>query len=115
MEFSHGDFACAADIYRDGNDIVVRFYNSEREHTAQQIVDHVAVDLGYGYICIKFKDEYGGLLSGVLDDRYFNSDTMVKAAIEFVENLSPLARTVYLPHHVVRFQSVAYIEYNGES
>ncbi len=114
MEFSYSGFSCEADIYRNGDDIVVRFYNQEREHTDQQIVDLVVVDPGFGYMCLKFKGEYGGLLSGFLNERFFISDQMVKAAIDFVENLSPLSAKVYLPHQVVCFKPVSYVEYNGE-
>lgn len=113
MEFRYGTFSCAVDIFTSGPDVVVRFYNQEREHQEPEIVNLVVVDPGYGYLCLKFKGN-AGLLSGFLDERFFSEDELIHQAIEFVESLSPRSKSAYIPHHVDRVKPTTFVEYNGE-
>ena len=113
MEFTYGSFSCAVDVFTSGADLVVRFYDAKREHQEAEIVNLVVVDPGYGYLCLKFKGGEG-LLSGLLDERFFADDELINQAIEFVESLSPRSRTAYIPHHVDRVRLTTFVEYNGE-
>jgi len=114
MKFVNGTFSCDAEVYRNGDDVAVRFYDKSKEHEASQIVNLVIVDPGFGYICLKFKDKDSGLLSGFFREDAFASDAMVQAAIDFVKDLTPLAKSAYIPHHVDRVKLMSYVEYNGE-
>lgn len=60
------------------------------------------------------KIQNSSLLSGFLDESIFSSDDLVEAAIEFIEDLSPIAKDVCIPHHVDRVKLTNYVEYNGE-
>jgi len=113
MQFTHYNFCCAVDVFKKDDDIIARFYDAAKEHGTGEIHDLVIVDAGYGYLCLKFKDD-DGLLSGCLDEFVFATDDIVEAAIEFVESLSPKSAFAYIPHHVDRVRKISYVEYNGE-
>ena len=68
--FEYKSFSCDVDIFRNGDDLVVRFYDKSQEHSEEEIVDLVIVEPGYGYICLKFKGD-DGLVSGFLDKNIF--------------------------------------------
>jgi hypothetical protein len=112
MKFQHEDFNCDVDVFMNGDDLLVRFYDRSTEQNEEQICDLVIVEPGYGVICLKFKGQ-DGLLSGFLDESVF-SEAAVESAIDFVEKLSPQSGKAYIPHHVRRFKVTSYIEYNGE-
>lgn len=111
--FEYKDFSCDVDIFRNENDLIVRFYDKSREQNEDEIVNLVVIEPGYGYMCLKFKGD-GGLLSGFLDKKVFHNEKIVDAAIAFVESLSPLSIEVYLPHHIDLISRDSYVEYNGE-
>jgi hypothetical protein len=112
MKFQYEGFSCDVELYTNGNDLVVRFFNRSAEHDEEQIHDLVIVDPGFGVICLKFKGQ-DALLSGFLDESVF-SEAAVASAIEFVERLSPRSASAYIPHHVRRFKATSAVEYNGE-
>jgi hypothetical protein len=112
MKFQHEGFCCDVELYANGDDCVVRFFDRATEHVADQIHDLVTVDPGFGMICLKFKGQ-DGLLSGFLDESVF-SEAAVVSAIDFVERLSPRSTAAYIPHHVRRFKATRAVEYNGE-
>ncbi len=111
--FSFEEFSCGTDIYRKGDDLLVRFYDKAKEQRADQIADLVIVDSGFGFISLKFKGD-NGLVGGYLDKSVFVSDAIVHAAIEYVESLSPKSAGAYLPHHIDLVVRDGYVEYNGE-
>jgi len=111
--FEHEHFTCDVDIFKRNDDILVRFYDASKEQTEEEIVNLVIVEPGHGYICLKFKGD-DGLLSGFLDKNVFSNNSMVEAAISFVESLSPLSDGAYLPHHIDLISRESYVEYNGE-
>ena len=113
MKFEYENFACDVDIFYRNNDILVRFYDRLKEQEEHQIVNLVIVGSDYGYLILKIKGD-SGILSGFLNETVFSSDEMVEAAINFLENLSPIARQVCIPHHVERVKLTSYVEYNGE-
>lgn len=113
MIFQYENFSCDVDIFRNEDDLIVRFYDKLQEHSEEQIINLVIVDSGYGYICLKFKGN-DGLLSGFLDRSVFLNEDMVDAAILFVESLSALSEGAYLPHHIDLVSRDSYVEYNGE-
>jgi hypothetical protein len=112
MRFQHESFCCDVELYTNGDNMVVRFFDRSAEHDEEQIHDLVIVDPGFGVICLKFKGG-GALLSGFLDESVF-SEAAVVSAIEFVERLSPRSDSAYIPHHVRRFKATGVVEYNGE-
>ena len=112
MKFKYGNFSCDVDIFRNGNDVALRFYDAQREYTEEQIVNCVIVDSGYGFLCLKIKGE-DGLVSGYLNKSVFSSEDMVDAAIDFLEEIS-LVTWGYTPYHIDLVQFVDYVEYNGE-
>lgn len=111
-KFQHEDFSCDVDVFTNGDDLLVRFYDKTTEQTEDEICNLVIVNPGYGVICLKFKGN-DGLLSGFLDHSVFSEATVV-SAINFVENLSPRSANAYIPHHVRIFNAKSFIEYNGE-
>lgn len=113
MKFEYENFSWDVDIFRNRDDLIVRFYEKSREQSEEQIVYLVIVEPGHGYICLKFKGD-GGLLSGFLDKNIFCNEEMVDEAIEFVESLSPLSEYIYLPHHIDLISRDGYVEYNVE-
>ncbi len=113
MKFIYENFVCDTDVFSDGDNLTVRFYDKEKEHSEEQIHDLVIVEPGYGYICLKFKG-VEGLLSGFLDETIFLTDEIICKAVEFVENLSPKSSSAYIPHHIRRVRLTSYVEYNGE-
>jgi len=113
IKFQHEDFSCDVDVFTNGDDLLVRFYDSSREHNEEQICNLVIVQPGYGVICLKFKGQSSALLSGFLDESVF-SEAAVDSAIDFVEKLLPRSSKTYIPYHVRRFKETSYIEYNGE-
>ncbi|MEO0688410.1 MAG: hypothetical protein AAFY76_25945, partial [Cyanobacteria bacterium J06649_11] len=82
--FRYENFSCDVDIFKNGNDILVRFYDKCREQSEEQITNLVIVEPGFGYMCLKFKGN-DRLLSGWLDKNIFFQEDMVKSAIAFVE------------------------------
>lgn len=114
MKFQYEDFSCDVDIFKNGEDLIVRFYHKFMEQSEDQVVNLVIVESGFGYICLKFKGD-DGLLSGFLDKNVFCNEDIVDAAIEYVESLSPKSRFAYLPHHVDLVLRDGYVEYNGET
>ncbi len=114
MKFIYKDFACDAEKYDlDEKSFIIKFFNREREHKAHEIIDYVFVDPGFGYICLKFKGE-DALLSGFLDERIFTDDSIIKAAIRYVESLSPFSDLAYIPHNIMKIKCTGSVEYNGE-
>jgi hypothetical protein len=113
MKFEYQNFSCDVDIFYRDNDIMVRFYESSQEQSEEEICDFVIVSPSYGYLLFKAKGGTG-LLSGFLDESIFSSNDLVEAAIDFLENLSPIAKEVCIPHHVNRVKLTSYVEYNGE-
>ena len=113
MKFNFEKFTCDVDVFRNGDDLIARFYDKNTEQDSHEIVDLVIVDPGFGYISLKFKGD-DALLGGLLYKHVFSSEAMVCAAIEFIESLSPKANGAYIPHHIDLVSRVNYIEYNGE-
>ncbi len=113
MKFTGTSFSCEVAIFRDGADLVVRFYDQAKEHTPAQLHDLVIANPGYGYLCLKFIGP-DALLTGFLDEAVFATDALVLEAIDWVERLAPGAAGAYIPHHVRRFTSTSFVEYNGE-
>lgn len=113
MKFIFNHYSCDVEIFNKDEDIVVRFYDKSKEHNEDEIINLVIVDPGYGYLCLKIKGD-AALLSGFLDERFFLSDEMVEAAIDFIEGFSPHAKNRYMPYHIARFKQTSYAEYNGE-
>ena len=113
MKFLYRDFSCDVDIFKNGDDILVRFYDKRKEQKAEEIINLVIVDPGYGYISLKFKGE-DGLMGGFLWEDVFSDEGMVNAVIEFVESLSPKSENAYIPHHIDLVKKEGYVEYNGE-
>lgn len=113
MKFEFEAFSCDVDTFYNGNDLLVRFYDSSKEQKEDEISNLVIVDPGYGYLYIKFKGD-AGLLGGFLDEKVFSSDELVDAAIDFIQCLTPLSNNIYLPYHVDRVRLTSYVEYNGE-
>lgn len=112
MTFEHEAFRCDVELFKNGDDLVVRFFDRSREHSEEQICNLVIVDPGFGVLCLKFKGR-DALLSGFLDESAF-SESAAQAAIEFVQRLSPRSAGAYIPYHVRRFSARGFIEYNGE-
>jgi hypothetical protein len=112
MKFQHEGFRCDVEVFTNGDDLLVRFFDSSREQDEEQICNLVIVDPGFGVLCLKFKGQ-DALLSGFLDESAF-SEAAARSAIEFVERLSPRSAAAYIPHHVRRFRATSFIEYNGE-
>ena len=113
MKFSYKQFTCDVDVFKNEDGILLRFYDSSKEQSEEEIANLVIVDSGYGFLCLKIKGE-DGLISGYLNRNIFASDEMVYAVIEFLENLFPKYTGGYIPYHIDRVQFVDYIEYNGE-
>lgn len=110
MRFIGTGFSCDIAVFRHENDLVVKFYDQAKEHPPEQLRDLVIADPGYGYLSLKSVGS-GALLTGFLDEAVF-SDALAEEAIELVERLAPAAG--YVPHHVRRFRSTGFVEYNGE-
>ena len=114
MKFISGDFSCDTEKYMlNDKSFIVKFFDKEKEHSEKKICDYVWVEPGYGYICLKYKGK-DALLSGFLDEGIF-TDSMIYAAIDFVESLSPYAHDAYIPHNVMKVKISGSIEYNGET
>lgn len=114
MKFVFKKFECDVDIFRNEDDILVRFYDKSLEQEEKDIINYVIVDSGFGSICLKFKGE-DALLSGVLYKNVFQSVDIISAAIDFVEKLSPKSEFAYIPHHINLVSNESYVEYNGET
>ncbi|MNZ70905.1 hypothetical protein D3C78_892560 [compost metagenome] len=54
------------------------------------------------------------MLSGYLNEVIFSSDEMVDAAIEYVVELAPQSKNLYMPYHISRVRETSFVEYNGE-
>lgn len=113
MEFRYKNHSCNVDVFRNNDNLVVKFFDQTKEHSADQIHDLVIVDPGYGYISLKFIGT-DALLSGFLDETFFTSEEIINEAIDFVESLSEKSSGAYIPHHVVKFKRSGFVEYNGE-
>ncbi len=113
MKFEYREFSCDIDIFKKGDDILVRFYDKEKEQKEKDIVNLVIVEPGFGYISLKFKGK-DGLMGGFLRNEIFADESMVDAAIDFVESLSPKSEDAYIPHHIDLVSTERYVEYNGE-
>jgi hypothetical protein len=114
MKFTFGAFSCDVDVFRRDTDVMARFYDKDKEHDDHQIVNYVRVDPGFGFLCLKFKSSWAGLLSGFLLEEVFSSDEMFYCAIDYVMSLSPLSDDAYIPYHVDRVRTTSHVEYNGE-
>ena len=112
MKFTYEAFSCDVDIFRNHDDVVIRFYDATKEQTEEQIVNLVIVASGFGFLCFKRKGE-SGLVSGFLDKKIFSSDEMVGETINFLEKCCDVLWG-YVPWHVDRVALVDYDEYNGE-
>ncbi|MNI25588.1 hypothetical protein D3C73_792460 [compost metagenome] len=113
MKFHYKSFTCDVDIFYKDQDIVVRFYDSSSEPQEEEIVNLVVVDPGFGYLYLKFKGD-AALLGGYLNEVIFSSNEMVDAAIQFIENLAPQSKNLYMPYHILRVRETSFVEYNGE-
>lgn len=113
MKFEYESFSCDVDVFYKENDVLVRFYDSSKEQSGDEIIDLVIVEPGYGYLLIKYKGD-AALLSGLLDENIFSSDELIEAAIEFLEGLSKVSGDIYTPYHIDRVRLTSYLEYNGE-
>jgi hypothetical protein len=113
MKFEYKNFSCDVDLFRNGDDLLVKFFDASKEQKEEEIHDLVFVDPGFGYLFLKYKGD-GGLLGGFLDEDVFSTDELVNAAINFLESLSPMSNICYVPHHVERIKRTSYVEYNGE-
>lgn len=114
MKFIFSNVSCDVDLYLNDQDTVVRFYNKRREQDEDEIINLVHVDPGYGYLCLKYKGKDAALLSGLLDESFFNTDDIIQAAINFIEDVSPDAKNRYVPYHITRIKKTSFVEYNGE-
>lgn len=112
-KFTYRDFSCDVDIFYCGQDVILRFYDSSREQTEEQICNYVLVDSGYGFLCLKYKGS-DGLLSGYLNHTIFSNEEIIYAAIEFLEDISPRSKYGYIPYHIDLIKFIDYSEYNGE-
>ena len=101
------------DLFCNGEDVLLRFYDGTREHRESEIVNLVIVDPGYGFLCLKIKGDCG-LISGCLDESVFTSEKMIESAVDFLKNLAPRINDGYVPFHVQRVKTIDYVEYNGE-
>jgi hypothetical protein len=113
MKFEYESFSCDVDVFYKENDVLVRFYDSSKEQSEDEIIDLVIVEPGYGYLLIKYKGD-SALLSGFLDENIFSSDELIEAAIEFLESLSKVSGDIYTPYHIDLVKRTTYLEYNGE-
>lgn len=113
MKFTFESFSCDVDVFLKDQDIIIRFYDRSREQEEEEIINLVIVDPGFGYLCLKVKGE-DALLSGYLDESIFQTNEIVDAAIEFIQDLSPSTKNCYMPYHVALFRRTSFIEYNGE-
>ncbi|MNE36203.1 hypothetical protein D3C76_911230 [compost metagenome] len=113
MKFHFKSFTCDVDIFYKDQDVMVRFYDALREPKEEDIVNLVVVDSGFGYLYLKFKGD-AALLSGYLNEVIFSSDEMVDAAIEYVVELAPQSKNLYMPYHISRVRETSFVEYNGE-
>ncbi|MCL1993457.1 MAG: hypothetical protein FWG66_10990 [Spirochaetes bacterium] len=111
MKFNFGRFSCDVEVFENGKDTVLRFFDKSKEQNEAEITNLVIVDSGYGFLCLRVKGRYG-LLSGFLDKAVFSSVEMAEAAVDFAEKLFPEIEPVY--HHVDCVKQVDYLEYNGE-
>lgn len=111
--FIYKDFSCEVDIFKNGKDVILRFYDDSKEQKEEEIHDYVMVDSGYGFLCLKYKGD-SALLSGYLCKSVFSTDEMIDAAIELLENISPESKSVYMPYHIECVEVMGYMEYNGE-
>lgn len=114
MKFIYNSISCDVELYLNDQDTVVRFYDKNSEQHEDEIINLVHVDPGHGYLCLKYKGKDAALLSGLLDEGFFNTDEIVQAAINFIENISPDAKNRYVPHHISRIKKTNFVEYNGE-
>lgn len=113
MKFTYNRFSCDVDKFTQSDDVIFRFYDGARVQSQEEIVNLVFVDPGYGYMCLMIKGD-SALLSGYLDEAIFDSEEMVDAAIQFVEDFTPEVKNVYMPYHIARVKKTGYVEYNGE-
>ena len=113
MKFKFEHFVCNLDIFKRDHDLLVRFYDSSKEQEEIDIVNLIIVEPGYGYICLKLKGD-DSLLSGFLDEDIFSNPEMVEAAICFLESLSPLSSSAYIPYQIDLISRKSFIGYNGE-
>lgn len=111
--FIYKDFSCEVDTFKNGKDVILRFYDASREQKEEEIQDYVVVDSGYGFLCLKYKGD-SALLSGYLCKSVFCTDEMIDAAIEFLENISPESKNLYMPYHIECVEVMNDVEYNGE-
>ncbi|MFE5321866.1 hypothetical protein ACFQ88_24530 [Paenibacillus sp. NPDC056579] len=114
MKFVYDTISCDVELYFNDHDTVVRFYDKQREQHEDEIINLVHVDPGHGYFCLKYKGKDAALLSGFLDESFFNSDEIVQAAINFIENVLPDTKNRYVPYHISRIRKTSFSEYNGE-
>ncbi len=113
MKFTYKDFSCDTEVYKNNDNVIVKFFDQNKEHKYGQIINCVIVDPGFGYINFKLIGEGSALLSGFLDETVFNSNELINSAIDFVENITK-AEDCYTPHHVCKIKINGYVEYNGE-
>ncbi|GAB5526073.1 MAG: hypothetical protein Roseis2KO_39450 [Roseivirga sp.] len=114
MRFINENRVCNVDVFKNGKDTVVRFYDQSREPVEKEIIDFVEVDPGFGYLSLKFRGKEA-LLSGFLDEDFFASQSSVETAIDFIKQLCPGAWNAYVPYHIRKMKYSDLIEYNGET
>lgn len=104
---------CAVEVYSNDDGIVVKFLNSSIEPKANEIINYVFVDAGYGYISLKRKNE-DAILSGLLKKEFFSHSMMIEYAIDFVVALMPEAQDAHIPYNFEQIIVVDSHYYTGE-
>ncbi|WP_282936364.1 hypothetical protein [Paenibacillus sp. RC67] len=107
MKFVYNSVSCDVELYLNDQDTVVRFYDKQKEQHEDEIINLVHVDPGHGYLCLKYKGKDAALLSGFLDESFFNTDDIVHAAINFIEYVLPDTKNCYVPYHISRIKKRA--------
>ena len=110
--FQTGGFSCDASILREGDTWLVRLYRREEEQYRTPIRDLVIVNSGLGYLHLRPVGG-GAVLGGFLDAAVFSRE-MAEALPNWLEDLIPECRDLYLPYHIDLVSLGDYAEYNGE-
>ncbi|RYE59659.1 MAG: hypothetical protein EOP48_00165 [Sphingobacteriales bacterium] len=118
MKFQFGEIRCEADVFVDGRNVMVRFYDQDSENKTAREKNLVIVPTPIGFMSLKFtsaENSVMGQISGHLDERYFKTEDEIYAAIDFVKShTTEEGRQECIYHHVDRCEVTDYVEYNGE-
>ena len=112
--FEYKSAACEVDIFRQGRNIILRFFDPSKEQTPEQMINLVIVNDSYGFLHLKYIGEHSAIIDGYLNESFFFEPRMVQAAIDLIFELFPEAESAYVPHHVSTVKITGYDEYNGE-